>query len=190
MSPTSSFPPTGASSSSPTLPATSNSTCNMVTGASTADLAVILVDARKGILTQTRRHSFLVQLIGIRHVVLAVNKMDLVDFDPAVFDAIVADYQSFAARIGLSSVVPIPISGLRGDNITSLSDRTPWYKGDCLMRHLETVAIDEDRLRGGPLRMSVQWVNRPDLDFRGFSGETASGVARPGGRGEGHAIRT
>ena len=155
-------------------------TRNMVTGASTADLAVILIDARKGVLTQTRRHSFLVQLIGIRHVVLAVNKMDLVNFDPAVFDAIVADYQSFAARIGLSSVVAIPISGLRGDNIASLSDRTPWYAGDCLMRHLETVAIDEDRLRSGPLRMPVQWVNRPNLDFRGFSGEIASGVARSG----------
>ena len=155
-------------------------TRNMVTGASTADLAVVLIDARKGVLTQTRRHSYLVSLIGIRHVVLAVNKMDLVGWDEAVFDEIVADYRAFAARIGLESVVSIPISGLRGDNIASPSDETPWYHGPTLMAHLETVEIDEDRLRGRPYRMPVQWVNRPDLNFRGFSGLIASGTVRPG----------
>ncbi|MEO8813119.1 MAG: sulfate adenylyltransferase subunit CysN [Caulobacteraceae bacterium] len=155
-------------------------TRNMVTGASTADLAVILVDARKGVLTQTRRHSFLVGLIGIRKVVLAVNKMDLVDFDPEVFDAVARDYRDFAARVGLTDIVAIPISGLRGDNIASPSERTPWYRGPTLMTHLETVALDSERLSEGPLRMPVQWVNRPNLDFRGFSGQIARGVARVG----------
>jgi bifunctional enzyme CysN/CysC len=157
-------------------------TRNMVTGASTADLAVILIDARKGVLTQTRRHSFLVSLIGIRHVVLAVNKMDLVGYDQAVFDEIAADYRAFAAEIGLSNILAIPISGLKGDNITSVSPATPWYGGPSLIAHLESVEIDEDRLRTGPLRMPVQWVNRPNLDFRGFAGEIASGIARPGDR--------
>jgi bifunctional enzyme CysN/CysC len=157
-------------------------TRNMVTGASTADLAVILIDARKGVLTQTRRHSFLVSLIGIRHIVLAVNKMDLVGYDRAVFDQIVDDYRTFAAEIGLSEILAIPISGLKGDNITSASDATPWYAGPTLMQHLETVAIDETRLQAGPLRLPVQWVNRPNLDFRGFAGEIASGSARPGDR--------
>ncbi|HWF77895.1 MAG TPA: sulfate adenylyltransferase subunit CysN, partial [Caulobacteraceae bacterium] len=155
-------------------------TRNMVTGASTADLAVILIDARKGVLTQTRRHSFLVSLIGIRHVVLAVNKMDLVGYDAGVFERIVADYRQFAFEIGLTNIVAIPISGLKGDNITSASEATPWYGGPTLMQHLETVEIDETRLQGQPLRMPVQWVNRPNLDFRGFAGEIASGVARPG----------
>jgi bifunctional enzyme CysN/CysC len=155
-------------------------TRNMVTGASTADLAVILIDARKGVLTQTRRHSFLVSLIGIRHIVLAVNKMDLVGYDAAVFDRIVADYRQFAFEIGLTDIVPIPISGLKGDNITSASAATPWYGGPTLMQHLESVEIDEDRLQAGPLRLPVQWVNRPNLDFRGVAGEIASGVARPG----------
>ncbi|MEP6968220.1 MAG: sulfate adenylyltransferase subunit CysN, partial [Pseudomonadota bacterium] len=155
-------------------------TRNMVTGASTADLAVILIDARKGVLTQTRRHSFLVSLIGIRSVVLAVNKMDLVGFDQAVFDGIVADYRAFASEIGLTDILAIPISGLKGDNIASLSDLTPWYDGPSLMRHLETVEIDQARLQAGPLRMPVQWVNRPNLDFRGFSGQVATGVAKPG----------
>jgi bifunctional enzyme CysN/CysC len=155
-------------------------TRNMVTGASSADLAVILIDARKGVLTQTRRHSFLVSLIGIRHIVLAVNKMDLVGYDAAVFDKIVADYRAFAAKIGLSDILAIPISGLKGDNITSASAATPWYGGPTLMQHLETVEIDETRLQGGPLRLPVQWVNRPNLDFRGFAGEIASGSARPG----------
>ncbi|MGA0599124.1 sulfate adenylyltransferase subunit CysN [Caulobacter sp. KR2-114] len=155
-------------------------TRNMVTGASTADLAVILIDARKGVLTQTRRHSFLVSLIGIKNVVLAVNKMDLVDYDPAVFERIVADYRTFAAGIGIDDFLAIPISGLRGDNITSASDRTPWYGGPTLMQHLETVQIDEARLQAGPFRMPVQWVNRPNLDFRGFAGQIAAGVVRPG----------
>ncbi|MGH6958172.1 MAG: sulfate adenylyltransferase subunit 1, partial [Caulobacteraceae bacterium] len=137
-------------------------TRNMVTGASTADLAVILIDARKGVLTQTRRHSFLARLIGIRQVVLAVNKMDLMGYDQDVFDAIVADYAAFAAQIGLT-------------DITSKSDLTGWYAGPTLMQHLETVAIDEDRLQAGPLRLPVQWVSRPNLDFRGFAGEIASG---------------
>jgi len=157
-------------------------TRNMVTGASTADLAVILIDARKGVLTQTRRHSFLVSLIGIRQVVLAVNKMDLVAYDERVFNSIVADYRRFAVEIGLTTIVPIPISGLKGDNITSRSDATPWYDGPTLMEHLETVEIDETRLQSGPLRLPVQWVNRPNLDFRGFAGEIASGAARPGDR--------
>jgi bifunctional enzyme CysN/CysC len=155
-------------------------TRNMVTGASTADLAVILIDARKGVLTQTRRHSFLVSLIGIRHIVLAVNKMDLVGYEQSVFDRIVADYRAFAAEIGLNDILAIPISGLRGDNITSKSDFTKWYRGPTLMQHLETVEIDETRLQAGPLRLPVQWVNRPNLDFRGFSGTVASGVVRPG----------
>ncbi len=155
-------------------------TRNMVTGASTADLAVILIDARKGVLTQTRRHSFLVSLIGIRHVVLAVNKMDLVGYDAGVFERIVADYRQFAYEIGLTNILAIPISGLKGDNITSASPATPWYGGPTLIQHLESVEIDETRLQAGPLRMPVQWVNRPNLDFRGFAGEIASGVARPG----------
>ena len=155
-------------------------TRNMVTGASTADLAVILIDARKGVLTQTRRHSFLVSLIGIKNVVLAVNKMDLVGFDQATFDRIVADYRKFGAQIGITQFLPIPISGLKGDNIASVSDAMPWYTGPSLMSHLETVAIDEERLQVGPFRLPVQWVNRPNLDFRGFSGQIASGVIRPG----------
>ncbi len=155
-------------------------TRNMVTGASTADLAVILVDARKGILTQTRRHSFLVSLIGIRKVVLAVNKMDLVGFDQAIFDQIVSDYRAFAAQIGLDDVTAIPISGLRGDNIASRSEATPWFDGPVLIDHLETVPLDEARRQQGDLRLPVQWVNRPNLDFRGFTGQIASGVVRPG----------
>ena len=157
-------------------------TRNMITGASTADLAVILIDARKGVLTQTRRHSFLVGLIGIKKVVLAVNKMDLVGYDQTVFDQITADYRAFAAEIGLNDVLAIPISGLKGDNITSASEMTPWYRGPTLIQHLESVEIDETRLQGQPLRMPVQWVNRPNLDFRGFAGEIASGSVRPGER--------
>ncbi|RYG18067.1 MAG: adenylyl-sulfate kinase, partial [Caulobacteraceae bacterium] len=133
-------------------------TRNMVTGASTADLAVILIDARKGVLTQTRRHSFLVSLMGIRHVVLAVNKMDLVGYDPAVFDAIVANYSAFAAQVGLKNLLAIPLSGLAGDNIASRSANMLWYAGPTLMEHLETVEIDADRLQAQPFRMPVQWV--------------------------------
>jgi bifunctional enzyme CysN/CysC len=156
-------------------------TRNMVTGASTADAAVILIDARKGVLTQTRRHSYLVSLLGIRNVVLAVNKMDLVGWDQAVFDRIVADYRAFAEQIGLSVFTPIPISGLGGDNMASKSDATPWYDGPILMDWLETVQV-EDHLQAQPFRMPVQWVNRPNLDFRGFSGLIASGVVKPGDR--------
>jgi bifunctional enzyme CysN/CysC len=155
-------------------------TRNMVTGASTADLAVILIDARKGVLTQTRRHSFLTRLIGIRQVVLAVNKMDLIGFDQAVFDEIVADYRGFAAQIGLDDITAIPISALRGDNVADRSRRMAWYDGPTLMEQLESAPVDATRLQARPLRMPVQWVNRPNLDFRGFSGQIASGAVRPG----------
>ena len=157
-------------------------TRNMVTGASTADLAIILVDARKGVLTQTRRHSYLVSLLGIRQAVLAVNKMDLVDWDPAAFAAIEADYRAFAAQLGLQQITAIPISGLKGDNITSRSARTPWYAGPTLMEVLETCDVDDTRLQDDPMRLPVQWVNRPNLDFRGYCGLLASGRVRPGDR--------
>ncbi|KQV56819.1 MULTISPECIES: sulfate adenylyltransferase subunit CysN [unclassified Caulobacter] len=156
-------------------------TRNMVTGASTADAAVILIDARKGVLTQTRRHSYLVSLLGIRHVVLAVNKMDLVGWDQAVFERIVADYRAFAEQIGLTVFTPIPISGLGGDNMASRSDQTPWFQGPILMDWLEGVEVEDD-LQAKPFRMPVQWVNRPNLDFRGFSGLIASGSIKPGDR--------
>ncbi|HWJ69013.1 MAG TPA: sulfate adenylyltransferase subunit CysN [Sphingobium sp.] len=155
-------------------------TRNMVTGASTADLAIILIDARKGMLTQTRRHSYLAKLVGIRHIVLAVNKMDLVDYDQAVFDDIVKDYTAFAQSIGIERFVPIPISGFKGDNITALSANTPWYQGPALIKHLETVEVDNSADQARAFRMPVQWVNRPNLDFRGFSGLIASGTVKPG----------
>ncbi|OJV31190.1 MULTISPECIES: sulfate adenylyltransferase subunit CysN [unclassified Sphingomonas] len=155
-------------------------TRNMVTGASTADLAVILIDARKGVLTQTRRHSYLAHLIGIRNVVLAVNKMDLVDYDQATFDAIVADYEAFARSIGIADFTAIPISGFKGDNITALSPNTPWYRGPALIEQLENVPLDAEADQAKPFRLPVQWVNRPDLDFRGFAGLVASGRVRPG----------
>ena len=155
-------------------------TRNMFTGASTADLAVILIDARKGVLVQTRRHSYLAKLLGIRNVVLAVNKMDLIDYDQAKYDAIVAEYTAFAASIGISDFTPMPISGFKGDNITEISANTPWYNGRPLMAHLETVALDNDADQKKPLRMTVQWVNRPNLDFRGFSGQIATGTVHPG----------
>ena len=155
-------------------------TRNMVTGASTADLAVILIDARKGVLTQTRRHSHLVRLMGIAKVVLAVNKMDLVGYDEAVFRTILADYREFASGIGIGEIVAIPMSALRGDNIAQSSAAMAWYDGPTLMSHLETVEIDEARLQSGPFRFPVQWVNRPNLDFRGFSGLIASGRVRRG----------
>ena len=157
-------------------------TRNMVTGASTADLAVILIDARKGVLTQTRRHSYLAQLVGIREIVLAVNKMDLVGHDQSVFDAIVADYAAFAKTIGIDRFTPIPLSGLTGANITTRSPDMPWYEGPALLPHLETVAIDGDRAAAASFRMPVQWVNRPDLDFRGFAGLIASGRVSVGDR--------
>ena len=155
-------------------------TRNMITGASTADLAVILVDARKGILTQTKRHSYLAHLIGIRHLVLAVNKMDLVGYDQATYDRIVADYATFAESIGIADFTPMPISGFKGDNITAPSANTPWYDGPTLINHLDTVTIDVSEDQAGAFRMPVQWVNRPNLDFRGFSGLVASGSIAPG----------
>ncbi|WEK48002.1 MAG: sulfate adenylyltransferase subunit CysN [Candidatus Andeanibacterium colombiense] len=156
-------------------------TRNMVTGASTADLAVILIDARKGVLTQTRRHSFLAHLIGIRHLVLAVNKMDLVSYDKATFDSIVEEYAEFAESIGIEGFTAIPISGFKGDNITRApSDNTPWYDGPSLIEHLETVEVTDTAAQARGFRMPVQWVNRPNLDFRGFSGLIASGEIAPG----------
>ncbi|MES1971262.1 MAG: sulfate adenylyltransferase subunit CysN [Pseudomonadota bacterium] len=155
-------------------------TRNMVTGASTADLAVILIDARKGILTQTRRHSYLVHLLGIRHIVLAVNKMDLVGYDQGMFDAIVADYRAFADSIGIERFTAIPISGLAGDNIASRSTAMPWYAGPSLIEHLEAVPLGTDAAQARAFRLPVQWVNRPDLDFRGFAGMIAAGTVRPG----------
>ncbi|WP_271079397.1 sulfate adenylyltransferase subunit CysN [Aurantiacibacter sp. MUD61] len=156
-------------------------TRNMVTGASTADLAVILVDARKGVLVQTRRHSYLCHRIGIRNIVLAVNKMDLVDYDQQVFDDIVADYRAFAEEIGIESFTALPISGFKGDNITSApSDKTPWYDGPSLVDHLESVEVLSEVAAEKPFRMPVQWVNRPNLDFRGFSGLIATGSVKPG----------
>ena len=154
-------------------------TRNMATGASTADVAVILIDARKGILTQTRRHSFITSLLGIKHVVLAVNKMDLVDYDQAGFDTIVADYKEFAKDLGYSSIMPIPLSALRGDNMIEASPNTPWYDGPTLLAHLEAVQVEQDAIEK-PFRLPVQWVNRPNLDFRGFSGTIASGIIKPG----------
>ena len=155
-------------------------TRNMVTGASTADLAVILVDARKGVLTQTRRHSYLAHLLGIRTIVLAVNKMDLVDYARGIFDAIVGDYRGFADSIGIGNVAAIPISSLRGDNIVSNSGNTGWYAGEPLLTLLETVEIDGIAAQRQPFRMPVQWVNRPNLDFRGFAGLISQGHLRAG----------
>jgi bifunctional enzyme CysN/CysC len=154
-------------------------TRNMITGASTAEAAVILIDARNGVLTQTRRHSYLVSLVGIRNVVLAINKMDLVDFSQNVFDRIVADYRAFVAKIGLDAVTAIPISALDGDNVTQPSARTQWYDGPTLLSHLETLEV-ADRKRGQDFRFWVQWVNRPNLDFRGFAGTVSSGAIRRG----------
>ena len=155
-------------------------TRNMVTGASSADLAVLLVDARKGVLTQTRRHSYLANLVGIRRFVLAVNKMDLVDYDQAAFDAICADYRLFAENIGITDWVPIPVSGLNGDNVMSRSETTGWYNGPSLLEHLDSVALDVSADADKPLRMTVQWVNRPDQNFRGFSGQIVAGTMGPG----------
>ncbi|ALE16182.1 Sulfate adenylyltransferase subunit 1 / Adenylylsulfate kinase [Altererythrobacter epoxidivorans] len=155
-------------------------TRNMVTGASTADLAVILIDARKGVLVQTRRHSYLCHLLGIRNIVLAVNKMDLIDYDQARYDAIVAEYETFAKGIGIESFTAMPISGFKGDNITANSPNTRWYEGAPLVQHLEAVEINAAHDAEKPFRMPVQWVNRPNLDFRGFSGLVASGTVRAG----------
>ena len=156
-------------------------TRTMVTGASTADAAVILIDARRGVLTQTRRHSYLVSLLGIKNIVLAINKMDLVDWSQARFDEILAEYRAFAARIGLTGFTAIPMSALDGENITEQSAKAPWYDGPPLMRWLEEAPVEAD-LQGQSFRMPVQWVNRPNLDFRGFSGQIAAGTVKPGDR--------
>ncbi|MBW8757005.1 MAG: sulfate adenylyltransferase subunit CysN [Burkholderiales bacterium] len=157
-------------------------TRNMITGASTADVAVILVDARKGVLTQTRRHSYLARLIGIRKVVLAINKMDLVDYAQKTFDRIDEEYRVFARQIGLADITSIPLSGLKGDNMLAASENTPWYHGPTLMGFLETCEVDDTRLQKERFRMPVQWVNRPNLDFRGFAGIVTSGTVKPGDR--------
>ncbi len=155
-------------------------TRNMFTGASTADLAVMMIDARKGVLVQTRRHSYLCNLIGIKNIVLAINKMDFVDYSQQVFDDIVADYTAFAQEIGIKSFTAMPISGFKGDNITTLSENTPWYTGQPLIEHLESVELDLTTDQTKPFRLPVQWVNRPNLDFRGFSGLISSGSVKPG----------
>jgi bifunctional enzyme CysN/CysC len=155
-------------------------TRNMFTGASTADLAIMMIDARKGVLVQTRRHSYLCNLIGIKNIVLAINKMDLVEYSQQVFDDIVADYTAFANEIGIKSFTAMPISGFKGDNITTLSDTTPWFTGKPLIEHLETVELDLTTDQTKPFRLPVQWVNRPNLDFRGFSGLISSGSVKPG----------
>ena len=154
-------------------------TRNMATGASTADLAVVLVDARKGLLAQTRRHSYIVSLLGISQVVLAVNKMDLVGYDQAVFEAIVQGYRALAAQLGIGQVQAIPLSALEGDNLLKASPNTPWYTGPALLQHLETVQVGSGEAACG-LRLPVQWVNRPNQDFRGFAGTIAAGEVAPG----------
>jgi bifunctional enzyme CysN/CysC len=155
-------------------------TRNMVTGASTADLALLLVDARKGVLEQTRRHSILANLVGIRRIVVAVTKMDLVDFDQAAFDAIVTDYRAFAEQIGIADWIAIPVSGLTGDNVAARGQAIGWYQGPTLLDHLEEVPIDSAADEAKPFRMAVQWVSRPDQHFRGFAGQIASGSVAPG----------
>jgi bifunctional enzyme CysN/CysC len=149
-------------------------TRNMATGASNAQLAVILIDARKGVLVQTKRHSFICSLLGVRHVVIAVNKIDLVDYQKETFDRIVADYMAFSAQLGFTSIMPIPLSARFGDNIIGHSTNTPWYRGPTLLQHLETIDVQSDVLEK-PFRFQVQWVNRPNLDFRGYAGTVASG---------------
>lgn len=154
-------------------------TRNMITGASTADVAVILIDARKGVLTQTRRHSYLVSLIGIRYVVLAINKLDMVGYSEEIFNRIDNDYRIFAKEVGLQNIVTIPMSALKGDNITELSTNTPWYRGETLMGYLENVQVEDAAEEAGVFRMPVQWVNRPNLDFRGYSGIVVRGSIKP-----------
>ncbi|MEL7537914.1 MAG: sulfate adenylyltransferase subunit CysN [Pseudomonadota bacterium] len=157
-------------------------TRNMVTGASTADLAVILIDARKGLLTQTRRHSYIVSLLGIRNVVLAVNKMDLVDYAEETFQSIEADYRAFAEPLGLTHIHAIPLSAVNGDNVAEHSANTPWYTGEPLLPYLETVSPDRGAVNEAAFRFPVQWVNRPSLDFRGFAGTVVAGAVAPGDR--------
>jgi bifunctional enzyme CysN/CysC len=154
-------------------------TRNMATGASTADLAVILIDARKGILTQTRRHSFICSLIGIKHIILAVNKMDLMEYGQETYETIDRDYRAFAKQLGLENIVSIPISALTGANVLNRSEEMDWYKGPTLMEELDTVELQQD-VEDLPFRLPVQWVNRPNLDFRGFSGTIVGGSIKPG----------
>jgi bifunctional enzyme CysN/CysC len=154
-------------------------TRNMATGASNSELAVVLIDARKGVLTQSRRHSYIASLLGIRHVVLAINKIDLVGYSQEIFDDIVRDYLSFAQELGFKTLLPIPISARFGDNVIARSDKMPWYEGPTLLDHLNTVDVESD-LASKPFRLPVQWVNRPNLDFRGFSGTISSGRIKPG----------
>jgi len=157
-------------------------TRNMVTGASTADCALILLDARKGVLTQTRRHSYLVHLLGIRHVAVAANKMDLVDFSQSRFEEIEQEYGEFARQLGLGEFTLIPMSALRGDNVVERSSAMPWHQGPTLLEYLETVEVDAERMQDAPFRLPVQWVNRPSSDFRGFAGTIAGGSVGPGDR--------
>ncbi|TGV56870.1 GTP-binding protein, partial [bacterium M00.F.Ca.ET.141.01.1.1] len=154
-------------------------TRNMATGASTADLAIVLIDARQGVLRQTRRHSIIASLLGIRHIVLAVNKIDLVDFDQAVFDSIVEDYRQFSRDLGFQTIAPIPMSARYGDNVSARSENMHWYSGPTLIEHLETISVDEVTAEL-PFRFPVQYVNRPNLDFRGFAGTIASGTIAQG----------
>ncbi|UDL93523.1 sulfate adenylyltransferase subunit CysN [Lichenihabitans sp. PAMC28606] len=154
-------------------------TRNMATGASNADLAILLVDARKGLLTQTRRHAFIVSLLGIRHVILAINKIDLVDYDQSTFERIEQDFRAFAEQLNFSAITAIPLSARYGDNVSAASDKMPWYDGGSLLTHLEAADVDQDR-REKPFRLPVQWINRPNLDFRGFAGTIASGRIVPG----------
>jgi bifunctional enzyme CysN/CysC len=169
-------------------------TRNMATGASNADVAVLLIDARKGVLVQTRRHSLICSLLGIRHLVLVVNKIDLVDYDKETFDRIVGDYTTFGAQLGFTSIVPIPISARFGDNVTEQSGNTPWYHGSSLLQHLESIDIDNE-LNNLPFRFPVQWVNRPNADFRGYAGTVSSGAVKVGdpitvaGSGQGTSVR-
>ncbi|MEC7242160.1 MAG: sulfate adenylyltransferase subunit CysN [Myxococcota bacterium] len=156
-------------------------TRNTATGASTADVAILLIDARRGVLTQTRRHSFIVSMLGVRRVVLAINKMDLVDYDEKVYDTIVQEYMDFAQALNIEEITAIPVSALVGDNILSPSLVTPWYKGPTLMSYLEDVPVGDKALQCA-FRMPVQWVNRPNLDFRGFSGQVSGGSVKPGDR--------
>ena len=156
-------------------------TRNMATGASTAELAVLLVDARHGLLTQTRRHSFIVSMLGVRKMVVAINKMDLVDYSEETYNAILADYEEFAKALNVDLITAIPVSALKGDNVTEAGNNMPWYTGPTLLEHLETVPVG-DGAQEKPFRMPVQWVNRPNLDFRGFSGQIAAGEIRPGDR--------
>jgi bifunctional enzyme CysN/CysC len=154
-------------------------TRNMATGASNAELAIILVDARKGVLAQTQRHSLICSLLKIRHVVLAINKIDLVGYDKEIFDRITHGYTSFASQLGFSSIVPVPISARFGDNVTTLSTKTPWYSGPALLDYLETIDVESETIQK-PFRFPVQWVNRPNLDFRGYAGTVMSGTIKVG----------